>query len=103
MIPCYRCPSREICKYLCPEAEVFAAKDEVKLKEKPIGIPMYGRYFEHLKENFFLTPRERQVFWLWNGGLNRREISQALNISRNSVKFHFRNLNSKLSVRVETS
>lgn len=45
-----------------------------------------------------LTPRERQILQMIGQGRNNREIAQALFISRETVRWHVRSLNSKFGV-----
>lgn len=43
-----------------------------------------------------LSPRERDVFWLYNAGWSQKEIAKSLNISRRAIKVTLERLRAKL-------
>ena len=71
-INCKECGKVNNCDELCNKALEYADQDEVKLKEKTIGLPMYGEKIQEMETPSFLTFREKQVYWLWRGGFSRR-------------------------------
>lgn len=95
-INCKECGKVNTCDELCNKALGYADQDEVKLKEKTIGLPMYGEKIQEMETPSFLTFREKQVYWLWRGGFSRKDISQTLDITRKALRFHIFNINSKM-------
>ena len=49
-----------------------------------------------------LTPREREVLILVEGGLNNRQIGRRLNIAERTVKSHLHNIFQRLGVTHRT-
>lgn len=94
-MPCNDCPNRHLCNQLCPEAELAVSRDEVPLKELPIGLPRSGR-LPNLVSNIYLTKREKQICTLLGSGLTRVEVAQVLEISISTVRSHLNNLKKKL-------
>ena len=84
-MPCRDCTLRELCSELCPEAELIVAQNEVTQKELPIGMPKYGR-FPELLSNVYLTKREKQIVTLLGQGMERGEICELLEITRENCR-----------------
>ena len=80
-------------------SEAKKAKQQVrKLAEKQreeIDRDSYALFLENLKT---LTPKEREVFTLYLDGKSAREIVVLLNFSENALKYHNKNIYSKLGV-----
>lgn len=82
---------REICQTLCPEAELYAAQDEVKWTEAPISVYSDGdelRVFDDGKgvNKPLLTSIEKAVLRRLGEGETRAEIAKGLNITRHYVR-----------------
>jgi DNA-binding NarL/FixJ family response regulator len=100
---CGRCSQRAKCQIPCPEAELFAGKDYVSQREITIGVPMFGQRIQEIWEHKKLTFRERQVWSLANGGFNREQIGETLNIKRETVKFYIYQIRQKTGVKSFTT
>lgn len=91
---CKNCPSKSSCTQLCPEANTYAKQDWVYLQELPIGLPIFSLVDTDIEEiernnaiNLFLKfSREKQVVTLLRIGLSRKNIAQALGITRKNLK-----------------
>lgn len=81
---------------MCPEAEIFASEDEVELKEVTIGIPHFGKKIGEIGPEISLTFRERQIYSLWMGGLNRKEICKTLKITGKNLRTRLHDINQKM-------
>ena len=88
------------------EAQRQAARDEAGRLEQEI-VRLAGQKREEVDPDSYahfraslntLTPKEREVFDLYLAGHNGPEIISALGISENTLKYHNRNLYSKLGV-----
>ena len=85
---CETCDKRDqSCAELCPEAETYVSHDNVKQKEKVIGLPRFGKLPE-LKSNTHLTPREKEIVTLLGRGLRRSDVCQLLNITPDTLRKH---------------
>jgi FixJ family two-component response regulator len=82
MKKCTDCPKYQGCLALCKEAREYVSQDEIKLKEKTVGVPEFssGLFFSNL------SFRERAVVTLFAQDYNRREVAQALGISRDNLR-----------------
>jgi DNA-binding NarL/FixJ family response regulator len=93
---CTDCKKRSYCKELCPEAEIYADQDHVKLREKTIGIPMYAdNEWPEPGEKHMFTPMEKKILQLLSIGKSRKHISQVLDITRNTLEKHISNIKKK--------
>ena len=102
-ISCSRCSQRAICRVLCPEIELIANKDFIPQRERPIGIPMFGEKIQEIWGQKKFTFRERQILGLMFAGLDRQNISQSLNITRETLKTHLYRINQKVETKVYTT
>ena len=91
---CKTCDKREYCSDLCPEAELYVKQDNVKQREKNIGLPRFGKLPE-LKSNTHLTPREREIVTLLGKGLPRKDICQILDIVSHTLRNHIKRIKKK--------
>jgi DNA-binding NarL/FixJ family response regulator len=91
---CDTCSNRDLCTSLCPEAELYVKQDHVPQKEEPIGILKPHRWPKI--SNLYLTRIETSIVSLKAQGLTIIEISQILNISRNSVDQHIHRIKQKM-------
>ena len=84
---CTNCTKRNLCSSLCPEAEMYASQDEVKLRELTVGAPEYGslEWPEPIEKPLF-TKREQQVISRLLDGKSREEIALDLGITRDNVR-----------------
>lgn len=82
---CIDCPHKQYCSTLCPEAELYVKQDEVSQQELTIGTPTYGRWPEGREKSLF-SKRERQILSRLLEGKTRAQISQELDITRESLK-----------------
>jgi DNA-binding CsgD family transcriptional regulator len=94
---CFSCHQRDNCSTLCPEAQIFAAQDEVRQKEINIGIPAFARQIETITPAPKLTLRERQIYFL-SIGLSRREICRTLNINPGNLRKQLQSLRRKVNI-----
>lgn len=72
------------------------------LAPKPIPASEVGRLTEMLAERHGLTERERQTLEHMLAGLQNADIAAALAISANTVKYHVRNVLTKLGMESRT-
>jgi len=100
---CLGCGKRGICHFLCPEAEIYASQDNVRLREMTIGIPRFGQRINEIWEQKNFTFREKQIIALVVAGFNRKDISQSLNITRENVKTHLYRINQKIETKIYTT
>lgn len=92
---CQTCVNYQFCSVLCPEAELSLKEEETAQRELPIGLPHYGR-FPVLPSNTFLTTTEKQITLLIGQGLNRKQVCNALEISRQSLRVHLLRMRRKV-------
>ncbi len=71
-------------------------QDEVKQKELIVDNIVTAESLIFPDRPRTLSPREKQIFFLWAGGLDRSEICQALRISRENLKKHLQSINKKI-------
>lgn len=62
---------------------------------RPVGQPLEGAQYQPLEP---LTEREKQILVLVAGGASNRKTADAIFVSENTVKFHLKNVYSKLGV-----
>jgi DNA-binding NarL/FixJ family response regulator len=84
-----------ICSSLCPEAELYAKQGETGQREKPIGLPSYGR-MPGPREKIKLSKREREIVRLMSEGKNPEEICQTLKITKGNYDVVWHRLKEKL-------
>ena len=91
---CSSCPERFLCKKLCAAAELYVNQDFVKMREMPRGL-LKPRRFPQVDEKPHLTKRELEILRYLMAGNTKREIAEALDISRDQVYVHVYNLKKK--------
>jgi len=64
-------------------------------RKQEIDPDLYQQFLEHLST---LTPTERNVFDLYISGKSAKEILEVMNIKENTLKYHNKNIYSKLGV-----
>lgn len=77
---CDECPHRSVCSSLCPEAELYAGQDKVSQREKPIGLPRYGRMPMPKREIKF-TKKEEEIVRFLAKGTSKKKICETLEIT----------------------
>ena len=101
---CTNCPYRDKCKRPCTRVIGYIEQDYIGIKESmnPEGdvSEVYANTVEQewpeLVENIHLTPREKEIVTLLGKGLNRADVSQVLDISRESLRKHLSRMRKKL-------
>lgn len=88
------CPTRNSCQTLCGEAEAWANQDYVGQRELTIGLPRTGEMPE-LPANVYLTETECAIVTLLGRGLNRRDVCQVMDMSRETLRKHLERLRKK--------
>ena len=91
---CSNCPERWFCKELCDSAKLYAGQDYVYRTELPAEL-LPARPLPHVDNPTHLTPTERKILTLLGSGLSRNEVSQELDINRNTLRWHIFNINKK--------
>ena len=79
---------------LCKTAEEYVNRDYVGQKEKLIGKVQYGDFLKTIS-NVYLTKREKEIVTLFGKGLDRTDLCQVLNISRNALRINIYRLRKK--------
>ncbi len=64
-------------------------------RKQEIDPDLYNSFLEHISK---LTPTERQIFDLYVSGKHAKEIMEYMNIKENTLKYHNKNIYSKLGV-----
>lgn len=64
-------------------------------KKQEIDPESYAIFIESIKT---LTPKEKEIFYLYKEGKQTREVLELLSINQNTLKYHNKNLYSKLGV-----
>ena len=82
---CQECTKRDLCAVLCPEAELYVRQDHVGRDELPVGLPRPRKWPEFV-EHTHLTKREKQIVTLLGQGLERVEICEILEITRENCR-----------------
>ncbi len=97
---CQECPKKSFCSELCPEARLYAAQDETRRQEVLIGQIKYSN-----PENLPISPpdfakltkTEKKILTLLGMGLNRKEVSKLLAISRENLRVRLFGLKRKFN------
>ena len=87
---CLNCAKYDRCGGLCRWAERYVSKDEVKMRELPVGIVCYGGSVERKP-----TATEEKILTLLRKRFDRDEICKIIGISRHSLRQHLTNLGAK--------
>ena len=79
-------------------AEEYASKDDVKQREETIGVPVIPESAKLcVGDAIVLTKKEKEILTLLSiYQFNRKEVAQYLNISRESLRFHLKNIRHKI-------
>lgn len=85
MKSCKECYRYQWCVTLCERARRYVSKDEVKQRELPIGIPIFGGPLPILPTKITLTESQKKLGKLLVRKINRRNISSLTGISRHTV------------------
>lgn len=93
---CQDCQDRNSCLKLCPEVEVHVNQDNVYQRELTLPNISYNNlsYCEQIS-NVRLSKREKQILTLLGMGLDRRDISKLLKISRDNLRDIIRRIKKK--------
>ena len=81
------------------EIRNYLLRLEVIHKKKPNEATTSETSFHYLVENYGLTQREAEIMELIETGIGNEEIAEKLFVSRNTIKFHIKNIFIKLDVR----
>ena len=91
---CSSCVERFFCKKLCPAAELYVNQDFVKMREMPRGL-LKPRRFPQIDPLINLTEREYEIVTLLAYGFTRKQISQKLGITNNTLRQHVGRIKNK--------
>jgi DNA-binding NarL/FixJ family response regulator len=100
---CQSCNKRDLCKVLCPEAELFVNQDERDWGETPTTYidpdNQELRVFDPVKNTdiSFLTAREKGILDGISEGKSRAQIAKNLGISMSTLRSHIQNMREKAS------
>jgi hypothetical protein len=78
---CAACKNYQWCINLCEEARRYVSQDEVKQREKPIGIPIFSGPIPILPSKITLTRSQRKIVTLLDRKERRSEIANLLGLS----------------------
>ncbi|NFO29310.1 LuxR family transcriptional regulator [Clostridium botulinum] len=78
--------------------EKYIKKILLRTREFGAIYPKYLKIFDEFPE-IYLTKSEIKILYLINKGMSNIEISEYLNIKKDTVKFHTKNIYSKLNVK----
>ena len=81
------------------EIRNYLLRFEVINKKKPSEVTTSKSAVSYLVENYGLTKREAEIMELIETGIGNEEIAEKLFVSRNTIKFHIKNIFIKLDVR----
>ena len=85
-------------KLLTVPAEISSVKEE-PLPDNSSEKTQSAEKSKYIKENFHtLTPTERSIYDCYLAGKGTKEVMKELNITENTLKFHNKNIYSKLGV-----
>ena len=86
-------------KYEALQEELAKLQKEVAELRKQVGAgDEDSRYRIFVSHQDWLTPTERIIYDLYLSGKNTVQVQQVLGITENTLKYHNRNLYSKLAV-----
>jgi len=79
-------------------AEKYADKDAVKQREETIGVPVIVESAKlYSGEKISLTKKEKEILTLLSiYQFNKKEVAQYLDISRESLRTHLKNIRRKI-------
>lgn len=102
---CTKCEKRKKCTTLCNKADKYASQDRVGQGDESINpkgdvSEMFAntsaKEWPELKENTHLTPTDKEVVTLLSRGLNRKDVCQVLEISRQTLRKRLSRMRKKL-------
>jgi DNA-binding NarL/FixJ family response regulator len=94
---CDTCKNYATCRELCEIAEQYASQDYISSREMPISlVNVPATKILEMISNVPMTRKEQQIVTLFGYGLNRQDVSQTLNISRNSLRVHICRMKKKM-------
>ena len=97
---CQECPKKPFCSALCPEAILFADQDKTSQKEFLLGELKYSNP-ENLPirppEDSQISKTEKKILTLLAMGMDRKEISKLLDITRNNLRVRLHGLKRKFN------
>jgi DNA-binding CsgD family transcriptional regulator len=97
---CQECPKKPFCSELCPEAILFSDQDQSSQKEFLLGEIKYSNPANHPippPEDSQISKTEKKILMLLAMGMDRREISKLLDISRNNLRVRLHGLKRKFN------
>jgi predicted DNA-binding protein (UPF0251 family) len=99
---CRACKKFNGCNGLCPKAEAYAGKDEIKQREETIGTPVIVQTVKFMTgAGVTLTKREREIVMLSEiHGFSRAETAKFLKISRENLRNHLSRIRKKIPPEV---
>jgi len=97
---CQECPQKPFCSELCPEAVLFADQDKSSQKEFLLREPKYSN-----RENLPIRPpedsrvskTEKKILMLLAMGMDRKEVSKLLDITRNNLRVRLHGMRRKFN------
>jgi DNA-binding NarL/FixJ family response regulator len=93
---CGKCPTRDMCKVLCSEAEVYVDQDHVEQKELTIGLPKVEQEEEDsCVLNSHFTKTEKSILRFLILGYTRERICKLLKINTETYYVHTHNIRKK--------
>ena len=78
---CATCKNYQWCVKLCEGASRYVSQDEVKQREKPIGIPVFSDPVPILPSKITLTRSQRKIVTLLDRKVRRSEVANLLGLS----------------------
>lgn len=93
---CQECTKRHLCQSECPELSLHLKEIEKPQREITFGFLGNPRKIPWASSNpVNLTKREQEILMLLGQGLSRRDVSEMLDITLNSVRVHLFNVKGK--------
>ncbi len=81
MKSCAHCKKYQWCLSLCEEARRYVSRDEVKQREKTIGIPIFGSPLPSLPSKIILTKTQKKIVTLLSRKIGRSDTQNLLGLS----------------------
>ncbi len=81
MNSCADCKKYQWCMTLCEEASRYVSRDEVKQREKPIGIPIFGQPLPSPSSRITLTKTQKKIVMLLSRKIGRSDTQNLLGLS----------------------
>lgn len=93
---CEKCHLRESCTSLCETAEQYADQDRVPQRRNVIVLTDIKLNQKDIPSSLYLTTKEKEIVFLLSRGLHRQDICRLLNISKNALRCHIKNMRRKI-------